>query len=137
MYDLNETKTRQKNNPEEKKRYLPIPHQELEEWAKSSPIPRHLQNMKIFNYDTYKYPFREAIAELLNVPEDDLANLHFTEQGKLALNEEMSGAQHRKRGKQPHFIRLWTRAGQTGARDRFNQVLENFVADFVSRRMSP
>ena len=29
MYDFNETKTRQKNNPEEKKRYLPIPHQEL------------------------------------------------------------------------------------------------------------
>ena len=100
---------------------------------------------------------REAIADLLKVQDDDLENLHCTEQGKLALEEgrprkyfefsiekyfilclstEISGAQHRKRGKQPHYIRLWTRAGQTGERDTFNQILDKFVAEFVARRMS-
>jgi len=123
-------------NPEEKKRYLPIPYEQLEEYARNSPIPKHLQNLTIFNYDTSKYPFREAIADLLKVQDDDLENLHCTEQGKLALEEEMSGAQHRKRGKQPHYIRLWTRAGQTGERDTFNQILDKFVAEFVARRMS-
>ena len=50
---------------------------------------------------------------------------------------EISGSQHRKRGKQPFFIRLWTRAGQTGARDKFNLILDKFVSEFVARHMTP
>ena len=48
----------------------------------------------------------------------------------------MSGAQHRKRGRQPHYIRRWTRAGQTGGRDRFDEILETFMREFVAQRMA-
>ena len=49
---------------------------------------------------------------------------------------ELSGAQHRRRGKQPHYLRVWTRAGQTGARDTFHAILDCFMAEFVARRMA-
>merc|ERR1711902_247275 len=91
---------------------------------------------KVFSYDVTKYPFREAIADILDVDEQDLHHLHKTTEGRIALEEELTGSQHRKRGKQPHFIRLWTRSGQTDQRDAFNQILDNFVAEFVSANMS-
>ena len=53
----------------------------------ASPIPRDLQQMKIFEYDTNEFPFREALAELLGVDEDELERLHCTEQGRAALDE--------------------------------------------------
>ena len=108
--------------------------------------------MKVFKYDTVKYPFREAIADILNVREEDLESLHETEEGRKALEDgkhefayvhiccmhyaELSGAQHRRRGKQPHYLRVWTRAGQTGARDTFHAILDCFMAEFVARRMA-
>ena len=83
-----------------------------------------------------KFPFREVIAStILNVEESKLASLHQTEPGLKALREEEGGSQQRRRGKQPHFVKLWTRAGQTGQRDRFNQVLENFVREVVAVNM--
>lgn len=123
-------------NPEDKKRYLPIPYNELGHLAQCSPIPTSLQQMKVFKYDTVKYPFREAIADILNVREEDLEKLHETEEGRKALEDELSGAQHRRRGKQPHYLRVWTRAGQTGARDSFHTILDCFMAEFVARRMA-
>lgn len=32
-------------------------------------------------------------------------------------------------------MRVWTRAGQTGQRDSFNQILDNFVRDVVTTNM--
>ena len=43
--------------------------------------------MKVFKYDTVKYPFREAIADILNVREEDLESLHETEEGRKALED--------------------------------------------------
>ena len=138
--------------PEEKKRYMPIQYEELRQMGLSSPVPQSLQQMKIFEFDVREYPFREAIAELLHVSEDDLERLHTTEEGREALEEgknniyidsikhllqEMSGSQHRKRGKQPLYLRRWTRSGQTGERDRFNKILDKFVSHFISCHMSP
>ena len=72
---------------EEKKRYMPIQYEELKEMGISSPVPQSLQQMKIFEFDVREYPFREAIAELLHVSEDDLERLHTTEEGREALEE--------------------------------------------------
>ena len=47
--------------------------------------------MKVFNYDTVKYPFREAIADILNVREEDLERLHETEEGRKALEDGKHG----------------------------------------------
>ena len=59
--------------------------------AQCSPIPTSLQQMKVFKYDTVKYPFREAIADILNVREEDLERLHETEEGRKALED---GSKH-------------------------------------------
>jgi len=48
---------------------------------------------------------------------------------------ELNGSQQRKRGRQPYFVRLWTRAGQTGQRDSFNKILDSFVREFVTVNM--
>ena len=53
--------------------------------GKASPIPNELQQMRILEYDTNQYPFREALAEILGVKEEDLERLHCTEQGRAAL----------------------------------------------------
>ena len=67
--------------------------------------------------------------------ETELATLHQTDPGMRALREEEGGSQQRRRGKQPHFVRIWTRAGQTGQRKTFNQVLERFVRQVVTANM--
>jgi len=121
--------------PEERKRYLPIPHNELADRCSRSPLPRELKESKIFNYDTDQFPFKDAIADILNVSPDDLPTIHETEEGNLALEEELSGSNHRKRGKQPHYLRLWTSSGKTTARQRFNKILHKFVDQFVSLHM--
>ena len=78
-----------KNNkiPEERKRYLPIPYEELAQLGLNAPIPACLQRMKIFEFDTAEYPFREAMAEILDVSPDNLETLHHTEEGRRALEE--------------------------------------------------
>ena len=43
--------------------------------------------MKIFEFDTAEYPFREAMAEILDVSPDNLETLHHTEEGRRALEE--------------------------------------------------
>jgi len=123
--------------PEERKRYLPILHSELADICSRSPLPRELQEAKILNYDTNKFPFKDAIADILKVSPDDLATIHKTDEGKLALEEELSGSNHRKRGKQPHYLRVWTSSGKTTARQRFNKILHKFVDEFVSLHMGP
>ena len=47
--------------------------------------------MKVFKYDTVMYPFREAIADILNVREEDLEKLHETEEGRKALEDGKHG----------------------------------------------
>ena len=78
-----------KNNkiPEERKRYLPIPYEELAQLGLSAPIPACLQRMRIFEFDTAEYPFREAMAEILDVCPENLETLHHTEEGRRALEE--------------------------------------------------
>ena len=76
-----------KTPQEKKQRYLPIPYDQLEEYGSRSPIPVELQEMKVFSYDVAKYPFREAIADILDVDEQDLHHLHETTEGRLALEE--------------------------------------------------
>jgi len=119
----------------EKKRYMPIPYSELENLGNASPIPKSLQELKILEYDTDKFPFRKAVADILDVREDELSTLHETEQGSKAFRQEQNGSQQRKRGKQPHFVKVWTRAGQTGKTKIFNQILESFVREVVSVNM--
>jgi len=121
--------------PEERRRYLPIPHSQLGELCQMSPLPGHLRENKIIDFDTELYPFREAIADILNTDPDDLATIHETVDGKLALEEELAGSNKRKRGKQPHFLRVWTSSGQSEARIRFNRILHQFVDQFVSLHM--
>lgn len=121
--------------PEERRRYLPIPHSDLAEFCSRSPLPKKLQEARIINYDTNQYPFKEAIADILNASPADLATIHETKEGKLALADELAGSNKRKRGKQPHFLRLWTSSGQTPARERFNRILHQFVDQFVSLHM--
>jgi len=121
--------------PEERKRYLPIPHSDLADYCARSPLPRELQEAKILDYDTTQFPFQKAIAEVLNVSPADLAIIHETEEGKLALADELAGSNHRKRGKQPHYLRLWTSSSQTPARQRFNRILHQFVDQFISVHM--
>ena len=75
------------NIPEERKRYLPIPYEELGQLGKESPIPSCLQQMRIFEFDTAEYPFREAMAEILDVSPDCLESLHQTDEGRRALEE--------------------------------------------------
>ena len=106
-----------------------------EQYGNSSPVPKGLQELKIVEYDTSAFPFRKAIAELLNVEETELGTLHQTEPGVRALREEEGGSQQRRRGKQPYFVKLWTRAGQTGQRNTFNQVLGNFIREVVTANM--
>eukprot|EP00092_Neocalanus_flemingeri_P006682 GFUD01007217.1.p1 GENE.GFUD01007217.1~~GFUD01007217.1.p1 ORF type:complete len:301 (+),score=87.52 GFUD01007217.1:116-1018(+) len=121
--------------PEKQKRFFPIPHSDLAEYCSRSPLPRELQEAKILDYDTNQFPFQEAIADILNVCPADLATIHETGEGKLALAEELAGSNHRKRGKQPHYLRLWTSSSQTPARQRFNKILHQFVDQFVSVHM--
>ena len=73
--------------PEERKRYLPIPYEELAQLGTSSPIPSCLQRMRIFEFDTAEYPFKEAMAEILDVSPDSLETLHHTDEGRRALEE--------------------------------------------------
>ena len=73
--------------PEERKRYLPIPYEELRQLGISSPIPSCLQRMRIFEFDTVEYPFMEAMAEILDVSPDCLETLHQTDEGRRALEE--------------------------------------------------
>ena len=94
-----------------------------------------MQELKIVEYDTSEFPFRKVIADLLSVEEAELGTMHETEAGVRALREEEGGSQQRKRGKQPYFVKLWTRAGQTGQRNSFNQVLEDFVTEVVTANM--
>ena len=106
-----------------------------EQHGNASPVPKALQELQIVDYDTSQFPFRKAIASILNVEETELGALHETEQGLKALREEEGGSQQRRRGKQPYFVKLWTRAGQTDQRNAFNQVLENFVREVVTVNM--
>ena len=122
--------------PEERRRYLPIPHEDLAALCTtSSPLPEHLRENRILEYDTSLYPFREAIADILDTDPDNLETIHETGEGKTALAEEQAGSNKRKRGKQPHFLRIWTSSGQTEARQRFNRILHEFVDKFVSVHM--
>jgi len=122
--------------PEERRRYLPIPHSDLANLcSSSSPLSEHLRKNIILEYDTERYPFREAIADILNTAPDILDTIHETAEGKLALADEQAGSNKRRRGKQPHFLRMWTSSGQTEARQRFNRILHQFVEEFVSLHM--
>jgi len=121
--------------PEERRRYLPIPHSELAYYATKSPIPENIREAKIFEFDTLKYPFKEAIADILEVAPEDLANIHETAEGKVAFEEELAGSNRRKRGKLPHFLKLWTSSGKTTARKLFNEILHKFMVEFVSMHM--
>ena len=76
-----------KTPQEKKQRYLPIPYGELEDYGRKSPIPVGLQEMKVLSYDVVKYPFRKALADLLDVGERDLQDLHKTTEGRRALEE--------------------------------------------------
>ena len=59
----------------------------IEALGRGSPVPQPLQRMKVFEFDTTKFPFKEAIAEILNVRPDSLETLQHTEDGKKALEE--------------------------------------------------
>ena len=52
-----------------------------------SPVPKSLQQLKIVEYDTTKFTFRKAVADILDVREDQLETLHQTEQGSKALRQ--------------------------------------------------
>ena len=57
---------------------LPIHHSDLSEYSSKSPLPRELREAKILDYDVDTFPFRKAIAEILNGNPNDLANIHET-----------------------------------------------------------
>ena len=59
----------------------------LEQLGNSSPIPKTLQELKIVEYDTSRYPFRKAVADILDLREDELVSLHQTERGAQAFRQ--------------------------------------------------
>ena len=62
----------------------------IERYGEASPVPKSLQELKIVEYDTTKYPFRKVVADILDVEESELSALHETEEGLKALREGAS-----------------------------------------------
>jgi len=120
--------------PEERRRYLPIPAAELPAQLALSPLPPALQRPQVFTFDTERFPFRAVVAEILGVRECELERLQDTEPGRAALQAELAGANHRKRGRGPHFSRLWLGSVGSPARARFDRILDRFMREFVCQR---
>ena len=141
---------REAGGPEKRTRFLPISPSELPALVAASPLPPHLHKQIVVSYDTKQFPFREASAAVLGVGEEELARLHTTEQGAAVLEEERRGAAGRKRGKYPHYLKLWTVSKGTRQMERyvidlssfqiiiicrFKAILHSFVKSVVSQHM--
>lgn len=86
-----------------------------EEHRLRSPLPEELVKLQVLQYDTNKYPFRELVAEILQVPEEQLQALHTT------------------RCTEP--LRQWQSMRSEPVGRRFTELLELFVSGFVSQHM--
>lgn len=96
-----------------------------------SPLPLELRTQQIFDFDTDQYPFREAVAEQLEVRVEDLPRLHTLHD----LRKVLCQNRPKKKAYESPFIRHWHRQRSSAARGRFNILLDKFVREFVEPRM--
>lgn len=103
-------------------RRIPIPHASLSNIP--TPLPPQLRRQCIFSYDTARFPFREAVAEVIGVDPMDLPIVHKID------GEEPSGGH-----KMDKCIVRWHATKGNAPRQRFAALLHRFVAEFCVPRM--
>lgn len=121
--------------PETRQRYLPLPASALSQMCEDSPLPECLKEPLVLEYDTEVFPFRELVGDILGVAPSLFSQIHLTPEGCSVLKQEEEGALHRKRGKQGAYSKIWISSKGRAERQRFDQLLDRFVDDFIATRM--
>merc|ERR1712232_882907 len=109
-------------------RRIPISHAALSETV--SPLPFELRQQRIFRYDTARFPFREAVAEVLGVDPGRLPVLHVSGDG------DPPGSRTHRRMAMDKWANRWHATKGSPARLRFSALLHRFVAEFCAPRMN-
>jgi len=118
--------------------YVIIPALELKQLGDSSPLPLHLQQAQIYDYDTAEFPFRACVAQVLGVSVEELEYIHNTPGGKACLAKGAAAGRLKRR--KDYFVKKWNSSRNcqppSRARQRFNEILDRFVETFVAPRMA-
>lgn len=105
---------------------MPIDPKELV--SMPSPLPAALRKQRTFSYDTTRFPFGKLVAEILNVSESQLCYLHRAcPDGEVV--EEASYVDGAK------WMGHWHRSAGSPTRQRFSELLHDFVTNFCVPRM--
>jgi len=118
--------------------YVIIPALELKQLGDSSPLPLHLQQAQIYDYDTSEFPFRACVAQVLGVTVEELEYIHNTPGGKACLAKGAAAGRLKRR--KDYFVKKWNSSRNcqppSRARQRFNEILDRFMETFVAPRMA-
>jgi len=85
--------------------YVIIPALELKQLGDSSPLPLHLQQAQIYDYDTAEFPFQECVAQVLGVSVEELEYIHNTPGGKACLAKGAAAGRLKRR--KDYFVKKW------------------------------
>jgi len=118
--------------------YVIIPPSELKELGDSSPLPEHLKQAQIYDYDTAEFPFRACVAQVLGVSVEDLESMHNTPGGQACLAKGAAAGRLKRR--KDYFVKKWNSSRNcqppSRARQRFNEILDRFMETFVAPKMA-